>query len=310
MGKAKVTVGIVSNNRLWYLRALIESFVSCHGTEDLEFVLVDNASREPGFEDYISSLSYFAHRVVERCSFAEALNKIVELSTADFVLLLSDDIQFIVRDYRWVDACVRLLTRYPRIGSVTLDAQRRSTIREQFGGWRRRLYQRKYYDSGTGIALLSYGNQKPGIVGAGINSLTRKTVWLSLGPWRSATRPISAVDATLGAETEMLQRYQASGMKLERCILRVPAAADLITDRGGFAAKVRDGRRYGRYFAPRDGRFYYAIHPPDVLPELESIEPLPAFEDIVKSIGFELPLDQDGNLIKGNPTPETEWSSL
>jgi hypothetical protein len=298
--KPRLSVGILSNNRLHYLRALVESFVACNGSDDIEFILVDNASAEPGLQDYIASLSFFAHRIVEACPMADALNRVVALAAADVLLILPDDTQFILRGVPWIETGLNLLARQPQIGTITFDAQRRATLRRYFGGWRGWL-ARKYHDPSSGLTLRSYGRQRPGISGAGINSLTRKQVWQQLGPWRARKELETFMDSGMGSEADMLLRYRQKRLRLERCILPVPAAADILTDPGGFPAKVRDGRRLGRYFPPPNGQFYYELVDSEQASRLARIEPLPAFEDAVRPLGFDLPLDGHGELIKGNP---------
>jgi hypothetical protein len=308
--KPRLTVGILSNNRLHYLRALVESFVACNGTDGFEFILVDNASVEPGLQDYIATLGFFAQRIVEPCSMAEALNRVVALAQANAILLLPDDLQFILREAPWIEAGLNLLARHPHIGTLTFDAQRRATIRKYFGGVRGWL-GRRYTDPATGLSVLSYGRQRPGIGGAGINTFVRKEVWERLGPWRARQELETFMDSGLGSEADMLLRYRQKGLRLERCLLRVPAAADILTDPGGFPAKVRGGQRLGRYFPPPDGRFYYRLLGAEQAQQLSAIRPAPAFEDAVQPVGFALPLTPQGDLIKGNPvTGQTPVSPL
>jgi glycosyltransferase involved in cell wall biosynthesis len=298
----RLTVGILSYNRLHYLQALVESFLACNGRDGIEFILVDNASTEAGLQDYIASLDFFAHRVVAACPMAEALNRIVALAAADVLMILPEDMQFILLDGRWIGASLRLLEGHPEIGSITFDAQRRATLRRYFGGPRRWL-ARRYRDAVTGVELLSYGRQRPGIGGAGINTLTRKSVWQRLGPWRTRAELETYMDSGLGAEADMLQRYRRSGLQLQRCLLRIPAAADILTDPAGHPAKVRGGQRLGKYFAPPQGRLYYALNGPEEATRLARIQPAPAFEDAVRPLGFPLPLDRRGDLLKSNPAP-------
>jgi hypothetical protein len=309
--KPRLTVGILSNNRLHYLRALIESFATCYGREDFEFILVDNASTEAGLQDYVASLDFFAQRLVEPCTMVEALNQIVALARADVILMLPDDLQFNLHGVPWIEAGLDLLARHPQIGTITFDAQRRPTLRKYFGGLRGWLARARYHDPATGLTLRSYGPQRPGISGAGINSFTRKEVWERLGPWRSRKELETFMDSGVGSEADMLLRYRKMRLRLERCILPVPAAADIVTDSGGFPAKVRQGQRLGRYFPPPSGQFYYEMNGPAEAARLAAIRPLPAFEDAVRPIGFTLPFDESGELVKGNPVAgESEVSAL
>jgi hypothetical protein len=106
-------------------------------------------------------------------------------------------------------------------------------------------------------------------------------------------------DSGLGTEGDMERRYWASGRKLEAVMMRYPVAADIVTDPRGTKARVRLGnRRYGRYAPPPRGELYYRIWDDHETRRFEGIKPAPGFEDYVQPIGFELPVDADGNLLK------------
>jgi len=300
--RPQITIGIISYNRYHYLRALINSLLECVPMHDTELILVDNASSEPQLKEYIESLNFCTCRIVEPCTMAWALNKIIELSSSDIVAILSDDIQFILKGTNWIAGCCNLLRKYEHIGSIIFDAQRRVTVKRYFGGWKKRLYQKRYHDSKTGIEFFSYGKGKIGVAPAGINSITRKEIWHKLGLWRSEEGTSGLIDSSMGAEDAMILRYRRSQLKLERCVLKLPVAADIITDSGGFAAKVRKGTRYGEYYPPPNGHLYYSILDLHEAEHLKSIRPMPSFEDMVQPVGFSLPFDENGNLMKGNPT--------
>ena len=56
MAGLALTVGVVSCNRLHYLRALMQSMRAAMPLDRIQCVLVDNASVEPGLRDYIEGL--------------------------------------------------------------------------------------------------------------------------------------------------------------------------------------------------------------------------------------------------------------
>ncbi len=98
----------------------------------------------------------------------------------------------------------------------------------------------------------------------------------------------------------MLQRLESSGLKLERCLPRLPVAVEIITDSVGSKARVRGNRRYGAYWRPPGGKFYYRIWNEDEAARFLDCDPAPGFEDMAEPIGFELPFDGRGSLLK-NP---------
>jgi hypothetical protein len=106
-------------------------------------------------------------------------------------------------------------------------------------------------------------------------------------------------DSGLGAERDMILRHRDSGLRLEAFMRRVPVVADIVTDPRGTKARVRFGnRRYGRYVPPPQGDLYYRVWDESELSRFGKGPP--AFEDYVEPLGFDLPLDDDGNLLKTN----------
>lgn len=314
-----VTIGIVSCNRFYYLRALVESVCECILYDNLEWIVVDNASIEPGLREYIEQLDFVQYKIFRSVrspstEHVEAMNKIITLSNADYVMILPEDIQFIVKG-DWMKDFVELVETHKHIGTVVFDAQRRVTVTKYFSSKRsifsflRRSSPYNLYTTSSGREFLGYGNSKPGIGGAGILTFARKGIWQRLGPWEGTGKQTVA-DSSGGGETEMLRRYKQSGLKLERCLVRIPVAADVITDPIGTKARIRGNRRYGKYFAPPSGKFYYRIWGESELHRFADIQPAIAFEDIIEPIGFSLPYDNQGNLLK-NPhrseDDEFEW---
>jgi len=139
-------------------------------------------------------------------------------------------------------------------------------------------------------------------------SFCRTAIWRALGPWRTTEELAVSNDSSLGAERDMELRFHASGLGLEAVLMRYPVAADVVTDPRGTKARVRAGnRRYGRYSPPAEGRFYYRIWDDAELDERFSHhDPAPGFEDYVEPLGFDLPLDAAGNLLKVSVIDEEE----
>jgi hypothetical protein len=158
-------------------------------------------------------------------------------------------------------------------------------------------FQRKI-NSSRGLRAFSYGWKDHGIIGSGIPSLTRLDHWKTLGPWKTKSGPREINDSSGGGETEMLERWQRSKLPWQRALPVLPVSADIITDPLGTKAKVRGDKRYGVYLPPSSGDFYYQIYQQENLTaKIQGNLPV-AFEDFVKPVGFELPLDEKGNLLK------------
>lgn len=313
-----VTIGVISFNRLHYLRALIDSARECIDYPNLQWVIVDGSSTEPGLREYLADLD-FADSVdfVPSGLLADSMNKLMERTRGEYLLMVPDRMQFIVRG-PWLFDVVEFLDRTPGAGHVCYDAQRRLTIDEQFleayvrargrrlplRAWRRPFKRRR---TTSGLEFLGYGRTMPGI-NVGSVSLCRTEILRDLGPWRTTMELQLSNDAGLGTETDMLQRYRRSGLKLERFLMGLPVAASTVTDPRGTAAKIRHGnRRYGHYMPPPNGRFYYRIHEmEDARRAFATCHPAPAFEDIVEPLGWPLPLDDNGDLRKVSVIREDE----
>lgn len=289
----------------------MESARDCVRYPNLQWIVVDGGSTEPGLREYVDGLDFVDHKVFDPGQQAEAMNSIVDRAEGDYLMMLPEDVQFIVRG-PWLADMVELVAEHPEVGHVQFDAQRRVTLRRHFQrafipvrGRRlrvpflRRPYRRLHTRSGA--RFLGYGSMREPIGGAGIVTFVRTEVRRRLGPWRR-NPPISSMeDSGVGAEADMIARYRESDLRLEAYLMRYPAVADIVTDPRGTKARVRFGnRRYGLYRPPPRDPLYYRVWDQAELERFAHLRPAPAFEDVVVPQGFELPLDRDGGLRKRN----------
>jgi len=310
-----VTVGIISYNRLHYLRATIESAKRCIRYPHTQWIVAD-ASVEPGLQDYLKRLAWIDDVVLldPNTDHVSAMNEVVARAKGDALLLWPDDVQFIVEG-DWMTDCVEILMAHLWIGSMGLNCQRRITIQRHWSwrrwlNWKRCAGELKRYGlsfrrqqvvhSSRGFPVRTYGWTESGIVGSGIPSLTRTEVWRKLGPWKAPGACQDLVDSSGGGEDEMLLRFKHSGRALQKALPVLSVAADIVTDPTGTKAKVRGNKRYGIYMPPPTGTFYYRIYRQDELGDL-ACRALPVpFEEIVQPLGYDLPFDADGNLLKSS----------
>lgn len=314
MSQPLVTIGVVSYNRLHYLRALLESARTCVQYPRVQWIVVDGNSVEPGLREYVESLDFVQHKVFADCTHAEAMNRIVELAEGECLMILPEDVQFVVRG-RWLADMVEVAREHPQVGHIQFDVQRRSTLRRHFTDSRvrvrgRRLPLRRRWRrivSASGQAFLGYGSEREPVGGAGIVTFCRTEIRRRLGPWRSRPEQATLEDSSLGAEADMINRYRGSGLDLEAYLMRVPVVADIVTDPRGTKARIRQGnRRYGLYRPPPEGRLYYRVWDETELGRFYHLDPAPGFEDFVEPLGFGLPLDEHGDLLKVSVIGETE----
>ncbi len=312
-----VTLAFISWNRLHYLRATLESARLCIDYPNLEWIVSDNNSAEPGLRSYINSRDWIGQKWFKTQTHAEAMNEIVERATGKYVLIWPEDVQFVVRGH-WLRDLISTLEANPEIGSVVINFLRHRTLRRIFGpskwvAWRhaggdllhrkaRFRFQREVQGP-NGFYLRTAGWMLPGVVGSGIPSLTRRSTWKQLGQWKTARGEACLIDSSLGAEDDMILQFDQSGLALQQAMMMRPVAADIINDSMGSKAKVRKGNRYGNYTAPLKGDFYYEISDAPNFPAHEEGYPL-SFEHFVKPCGFELPLDASGHLLKASMNTE------
>lgn len=314
MNTPLVTIGILSWNRLHYLRATLESARACIQYPAIQWIVSDNESEEPGLREYLEGCDWVQHRLYTKQTHASAMNEIVDMARGEYLIIWPEDVQFTVRG-PWLADLVELLGRHPFLGSIGLDFQRRATNEERFTTpWYRdrhriaqelkrmgfRFRTRRTLVSQRGLKVRTCGWTMPGICGSGIPSLTRTEVWRKLGPWKTTrnTDP-KLIDSSLGAEDDMVARFFERGEPLQMGYLVKPVAADILTDPTGCKAKVRGNRRYGVYFPPPSGTYYYKLQEADTVPDPENDIPI-SFMDGVTPLGFNLPTDATGERLKSS----------
>ena len=311
MTEPLVTIGVVSFNRLHYLRALMDSARECVRYPQVQWIVVDGGSVEPGLREYVESLDFVDEKVFVECTHAEAMNTIVERARGECLMMLPEDVQF-VRRGEWLRDLAEIALR-PEVGHVQFDAQRRPTLERYFGRARvrsvelplRRRYRR--LRSSSGELFLGFGDRREPIGGAGIVTFVKTELRRRLGPWRVRPELSSMQDSGLGAEADMIERWRAARLPLEAFMIRLPVVADVVTDPRGTKARVRFGqRRYGRYAPPPEPPFYYRIWDEAELERFAAYEPAPPFEEYVQPRGFDLPLDEHGDMLKTNVISEDE----
>jgi len=315
-----LSIGIVSYNRLRYLRVLVASIRECIDVQSAELLLADGGSTEIGHAEFRESLTDFRVRSQAE-SHAESMNWLIANARGRYLLLLPEDIQFI-RKGPWVKDAMELLGAVSSAGMVVFDAQRKVTVRNQlvrrrrrWGRWRLPFWSvvrcPNRYVGEQGEEFFSAGDSRDGVSVAGIMSLSRTELWRELGPFRplreTPTGPEN--DSSLGAEEDMILRVRSNDRLccLEAYLMKHPAAADIITDSRGTKAKIRMGNwRYGTYADPPQPPFYYRIREGGERGEPPTGYPVWSFEDWVEPVGWSLPVDGFGNLRKVSVIEEGE----
>jgi len=302
----KLTIGIVSCNRLHYLKCLIESAKICVTYKNIQWIIVDNGSVEIGLIEYINKQNFFDHKILIKNrkpdeEHINALNLIYEKAVGDFILILSDDVQFVRKD--WEVHCLNLLKENNDISTISLSALRRPTIKNIYNFnishlkpilrdilLRNKLRLFKKYQIGN-EQFSSFGYMRESIDGVGMLTVSKKEIWKNLVPW--TTKPVgNLTDSSGGGETLMLQKaikYKINGHMVTP---NVPVIATIFNDPEGVNARIRKYKRYGNYTPPQ-GKFYYKFIDNQI-----SNSELLNFEKVIQPIDFKLNFDKHGNLIK------------
>jgi len=280
---------------------------------DKEIIVIDNASIEPGTDDYLEDvkkrgIKVFKTQVRDPTNeYARALNKIVELSTGDIICPLSGDLQFVIKR-GWVQKYVDLMKLCPDIGSIMLDSQRKVTIENELRTDCIDLEELKFWKN------LS----RPPIATSG-NSFYRKEVLLKLGQWSEDNKNHEGSD---DSETKMLKRVTevVKNQDVKWCQYQpsVPMTVMIYTDPRGTNARVRGDKIYGKYTAASGSPpLYYKIRTFEELDSEFSIKNIQIpleIEKIAIGNGWDIYLDDSGswkkNPIRVDQCSEDEWSYI
>ena len=307
-----VSIAVISFNRLHYLKATLESAKECIQYPNIEWIVSDNSSKEPGLREYLEGLDWVQLKIFGDQSHADAMNEIVAVAKGEYLFIWPEDVQFVVKG-DWLIDVIDILKKNRDIGSIGLNFLRRKTYKSllTYRKWFKfkLIVAELYYFklnfrfsrnivSSRGFKAFTLGFVWPGICGSGIPSVARTQVWKDMGSWKSTKTATTAniIDSSLGSEEDMVKRFYKKGIPLQQACLFISVAADIINDSIGAKAKVRKGFRYGNYTAPVNGCLYYELINQDKIdPQVD--QPI-AFEDIITPISFTLPLDMNGNMLK------------
>ena len=240
----KVSFGIINYNRLFYLKSCAESLMeSVKDYPDVEFICIDDNSREPGTQEYLQSLKDRGWIVVNQENyrkltkksihaikdvideFSSALNLFYQLSTGDLLAPLQVDMQFIRKD--WLNEYVNLFNERDDVFAIMFDAQRRVRLENS---------RFKKIEIGNDIFAVEEGR---GIPGAG-DCLYSREVLNAVGGWH--------VGLQNNAE-EIFTEMGGSVFNNSKQIYVpwLPTSAVIFTDPRGTNGRVRGNKRYGDY---------------------------------------------------------------
>lgn len=293
---SRVTFGIVNYNRLFYLKSCAETLMeSVSDYEDVEFICIDDNSKEKGTTEYLETLKERGWKVINQeeyrqdeknkvdyyndtvhmDAFSDALNIMLNMATGDLFVPIQGDIQFVKKN--WIKSYIELFEEREDIGCVCIDAQRRVRLE--------RSYFTDHMEAENNIFAI---DRTRNIGGAG-DVFFRTSTLKELGGWTK--------DEKGTPETHFVEKMQNKyGGMMKSYVPWNPPAALIITG-VGTNARIRGGKRYGKYWEAKSDNLYYDWSR-DLELTMTRTRPQSIEELLVTNGGWDLPLDELGNMIK------------
>jgi len=310
----KVTFGIVSCNRLFYLKSCVESLLdTTKDYSEKELIVVDNASVESGMNHYLSELETRNIQVIRKATrdpsneFARGLNTIIEKSTGEYICLLQGDMQFVLPG--WLRDVIQFYElNKDVVGSVILDAQRKIThARNDL-----RPFPEERQPASKSNRFFADLSREP--VSPAADALFSREIIEKIFPWSE-----NNLNHEGGMDSENEMRYRVKRMIQEgrmkqyvTALSSVPQSIAIYTDSRGTQGRVRGNRRYGDYWQAKDenGWKYY-----DYIKEKDFNLDYPnSIENVANPMGFSKFLDSNGNWLKNPIRPDQaklgDWTEL
>jgi len=310
----KVTFGIVSCNRLFYLKSCVESLIdTTRDYSNKELIVVDNASIEPGISEYLDDLESRGITVIKKLErnpaneFAIGLNTIISKATGDYICMLQGDMQFVLDD--WLNDVISFYDKnLDVVGSFMLDAQRNITHKSH------KIYRFPDDRCPTFSRNTFFADISRDPISPAADTLYSRQVIEQIAPWHEKNLNH---EGGMDSENEMRAKVNKliSSGKIPRYVTAlsaVPQSVAIYTDPRGTQGRVRGNKRYGSYWQAKDstGWKYY-----DYIDILDYDQSRPnSIEIVAKPIGFNKMLDANGNWLKNPIRPETsiaeDWVEL
>ena len=292
----KVSFGIINYNRLFYLKSCAESLMaSVEDYKNVEFICIDDNSKEPGTQEYLNSLSDRGWKVINQQdyredsknkiddikdvidAFSDALNIFNNEATGELIVPLQGDTQFVRKG--WLQDYVDFFEERNDVFSIMLDAQRRV-----------RLQGREYEKAKANESTFAVQNGR--IIGGAGDCVMRKEYVDKIGGWHTG-QPQNAEDIFTAMATNVFYGQKKAWMPW------VPVSAAIYTDPRGTNGRVRGNKRFGLYWEALKDDLYYQWVDESKL-DISDNRPC-SIEEVTSANGdWDLPIDDNGNW-KKNP---------
>jgi len=295
----KISIGVINFNRLFYLKSFTKSLIKSLNKIDLsnvELICIDDDSVENGTLEYLEFLKQTGWNVIHQgqrrkdkkleatdnvahiSPFSEALNIICRESSGDLIYPSQGDTQFIRNG--WLQEVVNIFENKKDIGCLLIDAQRRIRLEK--------ISKFNHININGFDYFIDIKNKNMPMAGDCIYS---REFLDSLNGW--------TVKDGVNPEVDMIKRANRKGMK--KYSLKIPSIVCIYTDPIGTNARMRGGKRYGKYWQANNDQYYHFI---DANEFSKCLHRPYSIEEVVKS-DWDLPIDNNGDW-KKNPIDITE----
>lgn len=286
-----ITIGIVSFNRLKYLKSLLRSLDALDRNK-FNVIVVDNGSWETGIRNFLESQresgkiqKLFLRSTEERNWINDeyiAKNIVIEESRDDLIVFLQDDLQLIAdqeylericQDFESTDFACMEFNGIRRVTNRSKFARKKNAVSE--GGIRYWISDAPHF-------------QTMGIF--------RRKTFLDLGPYPTNWPKDRSYWGRSETHYDNLVKAKMPRVNLST---HFPAFLGVWNDHRGGYSFIRDDLRYADYLDPVDpsGLYYQTYSFSEIKSRQDGIEPL-SFMDVARPLGWKVATTPDGDQVK------------
>jgi glycosyltransferase involved in cell wall biosynthesis len=289
----RITIGIVSYNRFFYLRALISSLSrAIDRTIPTEIIIVDNGSKEKELVDFIENKDSFLNtcpianniRVIHHSpkdwmtAEYEGRNVILEESMGDYIMFLQDDQQAII-DGLFMKDMINITNNHSST-MIIVDAIRRKDTQIR--------YTNPIRIVGTECDFFKTSYRRFPTTGFASRAIYE----------RCDLYPVNKADYWGWAEDIYNSRVVTNFPSRSAFVTQVPQFLPIWNGRQGEYSFIRNGKRYGDYIGPSGHmHLYYDFLTKEDIRRLRGHSRISSFVDIAKPMAWDYRIDSSGDVI-------------
>ena len=302
-----LTIGITNCNRLLYTKALLKSLEEVASYDDVQLIVVDNASAEPGTEEALKSVDYIDELYLRKDrdwlnDEYTAKNIIITKAKGDIILFLQDDCQLIVPP-EMLMAVVDDFVKAEKTKCVSVTARSRKAIEGKFV-----LDQDPIISSFSSIKYWFCKTDHFQTIG-----LFKKKLFDEIGLYPDAW-PIEGTEfdpTKIPPPSGHTPAWWGKSEDYYDCAVRrkfpeyyslithVPLFANIWNDPRGYYAIIRGNKRCGHYLPPSDeSGLYYRVLEMKEVNELNNRKLPPHFAQACTGLGWSYPVNDWGDQVK------------